>query len=87
MFPPQNTNEKNKKFIHLTFVPFLQVAKKLNIHPVPSAFQIRFGGCKGVVAQWPSLGYEKDLLYIGDSMKKFQSESHHLEIIEITKPG
>ena len=79
-------NKKNHLFGHLTFVPFLQIAKKLNIHPVPSAFQIRFRGCKGVVAQWPSLGYEKDL-YIGDSMKKFQSEFHHLEIIEITKPG
>lgn len=71
----------------INIVAFLQVAKKLNIHPVPSAFQIRFGGCKGVVVQWPSLGYEKDLLYIGDSMEKFHSKSHNLEIIEITKPG
>nr|XP_022298525.1 RNA-dependent RNA polymerase 2-like isoform X1 [Crassostrea virginica] len=64
-----------------------RVAKELHIYPVPSAFQIRFGGCKGVVAQNPALGNEKDALCIRSSMKKFESDSRNLEILEVTRPG
>lgn len=53
----------------------------------PSAFQIRYGGCKGVVSQDPELGEEKDVLVIRKSMKKFNSESKNLEILQVTKPG
>ena len=60
---------------------------ELQLSPVPSAFQIRFGGCKGVVARDPSLGAEKDVLVIRNSMKKFESDSHNLEILEVTRPG
>lgn len=63
------------------------MAKELHIYPVPSAFQIRFGGCKGVVAQNTALGNEKDALCIRSSMKKFESDSSNLEILEVTRPG
>ena len=60
---------------------------ELQLSPVPSAFHIRFGGCKGVVARDPSLGAEKDVLVIRNSMTKFESDSHNLEILEVTRPG
>lgn len=50
---------------------FLQVANALNLCSVPSAFQIRFGGCKGVIAQNPTLGNDVEALVIRESMKKF----------------
>lgn len=64
-----------------------QVADKLQIHPVPSAFQIRFGGCKGMVAQDPTLGNDTDVLVIRKSMRKFESKSNNLEILDVTRPG
>lgn len=64
-----------------------KVANELNISPVPSAFQIRFGGCKGVVAQDPTLGNNADVLVIRKSMHKFKSDSNNLEILEVTRPG
>ena len=65
---------------------FEQVANELGIQPTPSAFQIRFGGCKGVVAQNPMLT-NGDVLWIGESMRKFKSKSDNLEILEVTRPG
>nr|XP_022295826.1 uncharacterized protein LOC111105743 isoform X2 [Crassostrea virginica] len=62
-----------------------KVANELGIQPTPSAFQIRFGGCKGVVAQNPMLRNE-DVLWIGESMRKFESKSNNLEILEVTRP-
>lgn len=66
---------------------FSKVSNELNISPVPSAFQIRFGGCKGVVAQDPTLGDDADVLVIRKSMHKFKSDSNNLEILEETRPG
>lgn len=54
---------------------------------MPSAFQIRFGGCKGVVAQDPTLGNNADVLVIRKSMRKFESKSNNLEILGETRPG
>lgn len=56
---------------------------------MPSAFQIRFGGCKGVVTQDPTLGNDADhdVLVIRKSMHKFKSDSNNLEILEETRPG
>ena len=45
----------------------------------PSAFQIRLGGCKGVLAVWPDA--KKSNVYIRESQLKFQSDSAGLEII------
>ncbi|XP_061173523.1 uncharacterized protein LOC133182687 [Saccostrea echinata] len=69
--------------------PFLaeQVTDALKLKVTPSAFQIRFGGCKGVVSQDPSLSKENSVLVIRESMNKFTSESKTLEILEVTNPG
>ncbi|XP_069103174.1 uncharacterized protein [Argopecten irradians] len=64
-----------------------KVAKTLKLDRVPSAFQIRYGGCKGVVALDPTLGDSNDILYISTSMKKFDSPSKHLEILDTTRPA
>lgn len=66
---------------------FSKVSNELNISPVPSAFQIRFGGCKGVVAQDPTLRNDADVLVIRKSMIKFESKSNNLEILGETRPG
>ncbi|CAH1261858.1 Hypp2472 [Branchiostoma lanceolatum] len=63
-----------------------KVAEALGVTPVPSAFQIRYGGCKGVLAQDPTLG-DTDLIHIRDSMKKFESEHKTLEVTSVTTPG
>ncbi|KAI8486629.1 hypothetical protein Bbelb_356040 [Branchiostoma belcheri] len=63
-----------------------KVADALGVSPVPSAFQIRYGGCKGVLAQDPTLG-DTDLIHIRDSMKKFDSEHKTLEVTSVTTPG
>ena len=63
----------------------LQVTKSLNMRSSPSAFQIRYGGCKGVVSVWPDL--EDDQLHVRNSMEKFQSDHHELDVIQYTKPS
>ncbi|XP_033739306.1 uncharacterized protein LOC117326693 [Pecten maximus] len=63
-----------------------KVAETLKLDEVPSAFQIRYGGCKGVVAQDPTLG-PQDQMHISTSMKKFESPSKHLEILQTSRPG
>nr|AAQ10792.1 RNA-directed RNA polymerase-like protein [Branchiostoma floridae] len=56
-----------------------KVAAALGVSPVPSAFQIRYAGCKGVLAQDPTLG-NTDRIQIRGSMKKFESEHKTLEV-------
>lgn len=55
---------------------------------VPSAFQIRFAGCKGVVAVDPTM--EESLkLQIRPSMRKFDTKHSNLEVIRAAtfQPG
>ncbi|KAH0682233.1 hypothetical protein KY289_019985 [Solanum tuberosum] len=67
----------------------IEVAAKLqlSVNP-PCAYQIRYAGCKGVVACWPA---EKDgiRLSLRPSMKKFDSNHTILEICSWTRlqPG
>jgi RNA-dependent RNA polymerase len=49
-----------------------------NYHSVPSAYQIRMGGCKGVLAVWPQA--TKMEVHIRKSQEKFKSEFNGLEI-------
>ncbi|XP_033739419.1 uncharacterized protein LOC117326802 [Pecten maximus] len=63
-----------------------KVADSLRMDPVPSAFQIRYGGCKGVVSKDPTLG-NSEQIHIRESMRKFDSPSKNLEILQTTHPG
>ncbi|KAL3566137.1 hypothetical protein D5086_031552 [Populus alba] len=60
---------------------------KLDIDP-PCAYQIRYAGCKGVVACWPGKG-DGVRLSLRPSMNKFQSNHTTLEICSWTRfqPG
>ncbi|PKI75664.1 hypothetical protein CRG98_003924 [Punica granatum] len=66
-----------------------EVAEKLKLEvSSPSAYQIRYGGYKGVVACWP--GKDDGIrLYLRKSMNKFMSEHTTLEICSWTRfqPG
>ena len=66
-------------------ISFLQFASKaacsLDMAIVPSAFQIRFAGCKGVVAVDPTMPSHLKLR-IRPSMKKFASSHSHLEVVK-----
>ncbi|CAI2179492.1 5586_t:CDS:2 [Funneliformis geosporum] len=58
--------------------------KNLKDDEIPSVFQIRFGGCKGMVAVDPNL--EGDVLCIRPSQKKFDApDSSILEIAKTVK--
>ena len=61
------------------------MAESLNIRSSPSAFQIRYGGCKGVVSVCPDL--EADQIHVRKSMEKFKSDHYELEVVTYTKPG
>lgn len=66
------------------------VSKRLRLRPsdnVPSAYQIRFGGAKGVLCCWDSmLPREKEFeLKLRPSMVKFQSEHKAVEVVGYSK--
>lgn len=65
-----------------------EVAEKLTLEWAPSAYQIRYAGCKGVVASWPS-DNDGIRLSLRPSMNKFQSDHTILEICSWTRfqPG
>jgi len=58
------------------------VAKPLRLTQklLPSAFQFRLGGSKGLLVVWPELTFNKILLR--PSQQKFKAQSTHLEIIK-----
>lgn len=67
----------------------MEVAEKLQMKDnPPSAYQIRFAGCKGVVACWPGKG-DGIRLSLRPSMNKFQSKHTVLEVCSWTRfqPG
>ncbi|KAI1423441.1 RNA dependent RNA polymerase-domain-containing protein [Xylaria sp. FL1777] len=47
---------------------------------VPSAFQFRLGGSKGLLVIWPDMTFNK--IYLRPSQKKFKAQSTFLEIIK-----
>ncbi|THU44667.1 hypothetical protein C4D60_Mb02t09780 [Musa balbisiana] len=67
----------------------LEVAQKLHLtEDPPSAYQIRYAGCKGVVAVWP--GNDDGIkLSLRPSMNKFESNHTILEVVSWTRfqPG
>lgn len=50
------------------------VAEVMNLDFVPSAVQIRMGGCKGVLSYDPSLDRDQHILQFRPSMRKFNAE-------------
>ena len=53
----------------------------------PNAFQIRFGGCKGMLAEAHPADLSGRKIAIRPSMKKFPcTSSNFLEIVKITAP-
>lgn len=67
----------------------LEVAEKLQMKDnPPCAYQIRFAGCKGVVACWPTKN-DNIRIYLRPSMNKFQSRHTVVEVCSWTRfqPG
>lgn len=63
----------------------MQVADSMGLVDTPSAYQIRFGGVKGVVAVDPTMNGGVQLC-CRPSMLKFNSEHSSLEILNVARP-
>lgn len=63
---------------------------KLKLETLPSAFQIRLGGCKGMLVVWKDDFLQKreytEKVIVRESMHKFPSDHKSLEVLEKTKP-
>ena len=76
--------------LNLQFAKEASKSLRMDHGPLPSAFQIRFAGFKGMVALAPPAAMPSHLkLRMRRSMKKFDSKHHHLEVIEAARflPG
>ncbi|XP_070571549.1 uncharacterized protein [Ptychodera flava] len=62
-----------------------KICEQLKRSVIPSAYQIRYGGCKGVVAIDTTL--EGDKMEIRESMSKFASDHSKIEIMKTASPG
>ena len=62
-----------------------RITESLDLEEVPSAFQIRYQGCKGLLVLDPTLG-PHDVIVLRKSMDKFPSETQSLEILKTSKP-
>ena len=63
---------------------FSQVAREISLNYVPSAIQIRFAGCKGVLTLDPTLP-DKTAVF-RPSMRKFESPHRRLEVLQTSRP-
>eukprot|EP01018_Ginkgo_biloba_P010063 Gb_08298 [translate_table: standard] len=63
----------------------MEVARRLQLVDRPSAYQIRFGGYKGVVTTWAAKPRSKFKLSLRPSMLKFESQHNMLEVISWTR--
>ena len=61
-----------------------QVSKKIAKDFVPSAIQVRFAGCKGVLTVDPRLPGNKAVFR--PSMRKFESSHRRLEVLQTSRP-
>ncbi|CAF4406086.1 unnamed protein product, partial [Rotaria sp. Silwood2] len=67
------------------------VATKLNINlesrdDIPSAYQVRIAGCKGMLAIDPESTLNDYYIKVRPSMEKFKSDNWQLEVCEYSKP-
>jgi RNA-dependent RNA polymerase len=68
------------------------IATKLNIKlesrdDIPSAYQVRIAGCKGMLAIDPESRLDQYYIKVRESMEKFKSDNWDLEICEYSKPS
>ncbi|CAF1222657.1 unnamed protein product [Adineta steineri] len=68
-----------------------RVAQQMHIplyskEDIPSAYQIRVAGCKGIVAIDPNSTLNDYYISVRDSMMKFPSDDWNLEICEFARP-
>ncbi|CAF1186741.1 unnamed protein product [Rotaria sordida] len=68
-----------------------RIAQKMNIslsskEDIPSAYQVRVAGCKGMVAIDPESTLNDYYIHIRPSMEKFLSDDWNLEICEFARP-
>lgn len=61
-----------------------KVAKEISLDFLPSAIQIRFAGCKGVLTLDPTLP-DKTAVF-RPSMRKFESPHRRLEVLQTSRP-
>lgn len=64
----------------------MQITDVMRLSWVPSAFQIRLGGSKGVVAIDPNLT-DHDCVYVRESMQKYESSYRTVEVLEQSRPS
>ena len=67
------------KSVAKTFIPYLDVKGDY----FPSAYQIRYGGCKGMLTVWEM---EEHSIIFRDSMRKYESNSRLLGILKYSWP-
>ncbi|KFD55929.1 hypothetical protein M514_03053 [Trichuris suis] len=63
-----------------------EVAERLSLSPVPSAFQIRFAGCKGMLAVNPRLPEVQKMVFRKSMLKFITETSNVLEIVKTSQP-
>lgn len=73
-----------KKFLNAPHYFRVQVAKKIAKDFVPSAIQVRFAGCKGVLTLDPRL--PEKIAVFRPSMRKFESRHRRLEVLQTSRP-
>ena len=61
-----------------------QVAKKIGKNFLPSAIQVRFAGCKGVLTLDPRL--PDNVAVFRPSMRKFESSHRRIEVLQTSRP-
>ena len=61
-----------------------QVAKKIAKNFLPSAIQVRFAGCKGVLTLDPRL--PDNIAVFRPSMRKFESSHRRIEVLQTSRP-
>ena len=74
---------KKQEVTEHAFLLFLQMAAAIGLRGTPSAYQIRFKGCKGVVAIDPTL--DGNQMVIRPSMEKFQSNHGGIEVMRTSQ--